>query len=403
MLAGLDPASPQFATEAVGVLLETARAVGASDLHFQPIAEGLEIRHRIDGVLQPMALLPSQVAPNVVARLKVLAHLLTYRTDLPQEGRIPSQPGQAEIRVSTFPTLLGERVVVRFFAEPGRLLDLDQLGFPGDLLESLRSALVETSGLIVLAGPAGSGKTTTLYACLRALAHSSAGHRCLVTLEDPIEAAVEGVVQAQVNPSAGFTLESGLRSLLRQDPEVIAVGEIRDPDTAESAFQAALTGHLVLTTFHAGSASGAIGRLAEMGIEPYLLRSGLRAVLALRLVRRLCHGCSRPISADDPAMLGLPLQSARVASGCDACRGTGYQGRMPMAEFLLPHEGPVAQAVLNRADVDRIEAAARLSQMVGLWDRALEAVAAGRTSPAEVRRVLGLQTPKREDDRPFPS
>ncbi len=396
-LAGLDPASPQFATEAVALLLSTARSVGASDLHVQPTAEGLDIRHRMDGVLQPMALLPSKVAPNIVARLKVLAHLLTYRTDVPQEGRIPSQPGQAECRVSTFPTLLGERVVVRFFAEPGRLLDLDQLGLHDDLLESLQFALVETSGLIVLSGPAGSGKTTTLYACLRALANSSAGHRCLVSLEDPIEAAVEGVVQAQVNPTAGLTLESGLRSLLRQDPEVIAVGEIRDPSTAEMAFQAALTGHLVLTTLHAGSASGAIGRLAEMGIEPYLLRSGLRAVLALRLVRRLCHVCSRSIHADDPEMLGLPLASARVALGCDACRGTGYQGRIPIAELLLPGQSAVARAVLDRADVDRIEAAAVSSGMVRLWNRASMAVASGMTSPAEVRRVLGLQTPNEND------
>jgi type II secretory ATPase GspE/PulE/Tfp pilus assembly ATPase PilB-like protein len=278
------------------------------------------------------------------------------------------------------------------------LLDLDQLGLPGDLLASLQSALAETSGLIVVSGPAGSGKTTTLYACLRALATTSAGHRCLVTLEDPIEAAVEGVVQAQVNPPAGFTLESGLRSLLRQDPEVIAVGEIRDPATAEMAFQAALSGHLVLTTFHAGSASGAIGRLAEMGIEPYLLRSGLRAVVSLRLVRRLCDACSRPITGGDPAMLGLPLDMARVASGCDACRGTGYRGRVPMAEFLLPGRGPVARAVLERADVDRIEAAAVASGMERLWDRTLAAVASGLTGPAEVRRVLGIQTPKDEDE-----
>ncbi|MEW4569895.1 GspE/PulE family protein [Tautonia sp. JC769] len=392
-LAGLDPASPQFATEAVDLLLGSSRAAGASDLHLQPTAEGLDIRHRIDGVLQPMALLPVRVAPNVVARLKVLAQLLTYRTDVPQEGRIASRPGQAEVRVSTFPTLLGERAVVRFFAGSGRLVDLDRLGLPGDLLTSFRSALEETSGLIVVSGPAGSGKTTTLYACLRALATSAAGHRCLVTLEDPIEAAVAGVVQAQVNPAAGFTLESGLRSLLRQDPEVIAVGEIRDPSTAEMAFQAALTGHLVLTTFHAGSASGAIGRLAEMGVEPYLLRSGLRAVVALRLVRRLCDACARPISGDDPAMLGLPLDSARAASACDACAGTGYRGRLPIAEFLLPGWSLVSRAVLGRADVDRIEEAARGSGMIRLWDRAVAAVAAGVTSPAEVRRVLGVQTP----------
>ena len=390
-LSGLDPASPRFATEAVDLLLAASRRSGASDLHLQPGPEGLSARCRIDGVLQPLAVLPGGLAPNVVARLKVLAELLTYRTDIPQEGRIRSSPGQPETRVSTFPTLHGERAVVRLFADPGRLLDLDDLGLGDDLLHPLRAALAETSGLIVLCGPAGSGKTTTLYACLRALASSSGGHRCIATLEDPIEAAVDGVVQAQVNPSAGFTLESGLRSLLRQDPEVIAVGEIRDPDTAEVAFQAALTGHLVLTTFHAGSAAGAVGRLSDMGIEPYLLRSGLRAILSQRLVRLLCDSCARPItSADDPALLGLPLGRCRAPVGCDRCRGTGYLGRAPVAELLVPGRGPVARAVLSRADVDRIEAAAVASGLVPLRARAASAADSGRTSPSEVRRVFGL-------------
>ena len=393
-LSQLDTASSHYATEAVDLLLSAAHEARASDLHLQPTPEGLAVQLRIDSVLQPVTRLPAQVAPNVVARLKVLAELLTYRTDMPQEGRIRSTPGQPEIRVSTFPTLHGERAVVRrFAADPGHLLNLDDLGLPADVLDALRSALAETSGLIVLSGPAGSGKTTTLYACLRELATSSAGHRCVATLEDPIESALPGVVQSQVNPSAGFTLESGLRSLLRQDPEVIAVGEIRDPATAEVAFQAALTGHLVLTTFHAGSASGTLGRLADMGIEPYLLRSGIRAILSLRLVRRLCDSCSRPISASDPERLGLPLPSAQTALGCASCRGTGYQGRSPIAEFLRPGRDSVAQTVLARADVDRIEAAAIASGMIPLWDRALAAAASGQTSPAEIRRVFGLFSP----------
>ncbi|RUL88075.1 GspE/PulE family protein [Tautonia sociabilis] len=392
-LSALDPASPRFATEAVDLLLAASRRAGASDLHLQPTPEGLVAQVRIDGVLQPLAVLPASMAPNVVARLKVLAELLTYRTDIPQEGRIRAEPGRPETRVSTFPTLHGERAVVRLFAESGRLLDLDELGLAPDVLAGLRLALEETSGLIVLSGPAGSGKTTTLYACLRALAASSGGHRCIASLEDPIEAAVPGVVQAQVNPQAGFALDSGLRSLLRQDPEVIAVGEIRDPSTAEVAFQAALTGHLVLTTFHSGSAAGAVGRLSDMGIEPYLLRSGLRAILSQRLVRLLCDSCARPLSssaADDPARLGLPISSGRAPVGCDSCRGTGYLGRSPLAELLVPGRGAVARAVLSRADVDRIESAAVSAGMVPLWERALSAASDGTTSPAEIRRVLGV-------------
>ena len=387
-LAILDPSSSRFAAEAVDLLLGSARAAGASDLHFQPEGDALAVQWRIDGVLQPVASIPKASAPNVVARLKVLAELLTYRTEVPQEGRIRTAPGLPETRVSTFPTLHGERAVVRLFAEPDRLLGLDDLHLPIDILESLRSVLGRTSGLLVICGPAGAGKTTTLYACLRALAAASGGRRCIATLEDPIEAALPGVVQSQANPSAGFTLEGGLRSLLRQDPEVIAVGEIRDPGTAMLAFGAALTGHLVLTTFHAGNAAEAIGRLLDMGIEPYLLRSGLRAILAQRLARRLCDACSRAIDPDVPAYQSLPI-AAQTAAGCPTCRGTGYHGRIPLAELLMPDSEPVARAVLDRAEVRRVEDAAVEGGMIPLLDRAEAAVADGLTDPAEILRILG--------------
>ena len=388
-LAALVPTSTRFATEAVDLLLSGARASGASDLHLQPAADGLEARWRIDGVLHPVALLPAPVAPNVVARLKVLADLLTYRSDVPQEGRIRGQPGEVEMRVSTFPTLYGEKAVVRLFAAPGRYLRLDDLGLPPEIRDALRAWLGATSGAIILSGPAGSGKTTTIYACLRELVAASGGQRSLATLEDPVEAAVPGVSQSQVNPTAGFTLEAGLRSLLRQDPEVIAVGEIRDRATAETAFQASLTGHLVLTTFHAGSAAGVLGRLADMGIEPYLLRSGLLAVISQRLVRRLCPECARP-AADPLEHLGLPVAEARIAVGCGACGGTGYRGRIVLAEMLSPEWPGVGDAILARADVGRIERAALAAGMVTRWDRARRAVEDGLTAPAEIRRVLGV-------------
>jgi general secretion pathway protein E len=390
-LAALDPAGPRFAVEVVDLLLAEARTLGASDVHLLPTPDGLDARWRVDGVLEPAATLPAAVAPNVVARLKVLSDLLTYRTDAPQEGRIRGAPGDVELRVSTFPTLHGEKAVVRLFAASGRYLRPDDLGLPPEVRSALGRLLGETSGAILLAGPAGSGKTTTLYACLRELVASSAGRRSLATLEDPIEVAGPGVAQSQVNPAAGFDLATGLRSLLRQDPEVIAVGEVRDRPTAEVAFQASLTGHLVLSTFHAGSAAAALGRLADMGIEPYLLRSGLRAVVCQRLVRRLCP-CAR--DSDDPRhRLGLDVARARVADGCPACRGTGYLGRLVLAELLLPDAGEVARAILDRPDVARLESAALRSGMVGLADRARHAVEAGLTDPAEVRRVLGFGEP----------
>jgi general secretion pathway protein E len=388
-LKKLDAGRPQYATEVVDAVLAAAVQAGASDVHFQPVEKGLDLRWRIDGVLQSVAILGRQGSPNIVARLKVLADLLTYRTDVPQEGRIRSVPGAVEMRLSTFPTLHGEKAVVRLFAGPGRYLTLADLGLPDEVGRALSDLLDETSGAIVLSGPAGSGKTTTIYACLRELAQRSAGCRSLATLEDPIEAAIAGVSQSQVNPSAGLTLEAGLRALLRQDPEVIAIGEIRDRATAEIALQAALTGHLTLTTFHAGSACEVVGRLLDMGIEPYAIRSGLRAVVAQRLVRRLCPSCSTPSDAVEDR-LGFDVPHVRVARGCDACRNTGYSGRLVLAELLLPHNESVGHAVLARADVRRLEAVAVAAGMTTRWDRALQAVRDGLTSPAEVRRVLGM-------------
>ncbi len=388
-LRALDPASPQYAPAVVDVLLAAAVTAGASDVHVRPIEDGLDVRWRIDGVLRPVATLPKAGAPNVVARLKVLAELLTYKTDVPQEGRLRRGPGGVEMRLSTFPTLHGEKAVVRLFAGPGRFLVLDDLGFPAEVRDALSRWLDETSGAIVLAGPAGGGKTTTVYACLRELVRRTEGRRSLATLEDPIESALDGVSQSQVNPAAGLTLEAGLRALLRQDPEVLAVGEIRDRDTAETTLQAALTGHLTLTTFHAGSACEVVGRLLDMGIEPYAIRSGLLGVVALRLARRLCPECSRP-AADPAELLGLAVASARVAVGCPACDGSGYSGRVALAEMLPPLDAELGRAALDRADVRRMEAIAAEAGMTGRWDRAREAVEQGRTSPAEVRRVLGV-------------
>lgn len=383
-----DMRDPEAVPKLVAALLFAARQAGATDVHLVPGPDALRMQWRIDGVLQPIANFGQEVAPRIIARLKVLADLLTYRNDVPQEGRIREADAGLETRVSTFPTLFGEKLVLRLFSGAGQYQRLAELGLPEEVLTSLQPLLDETGGVILLTGPAGSGKTTTSYACLRELVDKSGGGRSLVSLEDPIEVVVPGVSQSQVNIPAGLTLETGLKSLLRQDPEVMLVGEIRDRSTAEMVFQASLTGHLVVTTFHAGSAARAISRLSDMGIEPYLLRSGVLAIVCQRLIRRLCS-CSRP-SAEVDDRLGLPVTSARLTVGCSACQGTGYKGRMLIAEMLLPDQSDVGRAILSRDDSSKLEQLAAAAGMVTQQQRAIAAVEAGRTSPAEVRRVFGV-------------
>jgi type II secretory ATPase GspE/PulE/Tfp pilus assembly ATPase PilB-like protein len=387
-LAALDVSSETYAGQFVDALLQAAQHLGASDVHLRPTPDGLNLAVRVDGVLQSWGQFPAGKVSDVVTRLKVLADLLTYRTDVPQEGRVRSPKFAAEIRVSSFPTLHGEKVVVRLFAADTRYPFLENLGLPGDLQKRLEKVLGETSGALVIAGPAGSGKTTTAYACLRQLVRGSGGGRSIATLEDPVEVALTGVAQSQVNPQAGFDLAAGLRSMLRQDPEVILVGEMRDPATAGVAFQAALTGQLVLTTFHSGSAAGAVSRLLDMALEPYVLRSAIQAVVCQRLVRKLC-ACAQPSNAPE-ARLGLNVSQAKVAQGCTDCHGTGYRGRALVVEILTLDLPGVSAGILARCDAAALEQSAVTSGMQTRWDCARRAVEAGLTSAAEVRRVLGF-------------
>jgi type II secretory ATPase GspE/PulE/Tfp pilus assembly ATPase PilB-like protein len=297
---------------------------------------------------------------------------------VPQEGRLARGREQygVDMRVSTFPTVHGEKAAVRLFEAAARVLDLDQLGLPAALLGELNGLLQQRTGAIFLTGPSGSGKTTTIYACLRHLVRDSRGGRHVVTIEDPVEQVLEGVSQSQARPGTEFDFARGLRSLLRQDPEVIMVGEVRDSETAHTAVEAALTGHLVLSTLHAGSACGVIGRLLEMGIETYLLTSGLKGILNQRLLRQLCRACRR--------------QGPRgwEAAGCDACLGTGYQGRMLLAELVLL-DTPLRQAVLARADTTALEQCVARSGRPSLWTAADRALAEGETTLEEVTRILG--------------
>lgn len=350
---------------AVDTVLAAAVDARASDVHFEPSPATLTIRFRVDGVLLPAATLPGEFSANVIARLKVMAELLTYRLDIPQEGSVRGDAVHPDLRVSTFPTVHGEKAVVRLFNANHQLTTLASLGFSADHLASLDRILAERNGAILLTGPSGSGKTTTAYACLRHLLQNQPG-RNLVTIEDPVEIPLNGVNQSQVRPGSEFDFARGLRSLLRQDPDVILVGEIRDRDTAAIASEAALTGHLVLSTLHAGSACGALSRLLDMGVEPYLLTSGLRAIVNQRLLRQQCSECT--------------------GRGCKKCSQTGFRGRFLIAEYLEP-DTTLRRAILERADRDGLETAASNRRTIS--DAAQAAVADGRTTAEEVARVLG--------------
>ena len=381
---------PEYVSQLVDAVLTAARNAGASDVHLLPGEDGLAMSWRVDGVLHHIDVLPRNIAANIVARLKVLSQLLTYQSDVPQEGRIHHSDGDAETRVSTFPTIFGEKCVVRLFAGSNRFRYVNDLGLGSELAGSLKSMLQRRGGVILITGPAGSGKTTSIYACLREIVDGGDHPRSVATLEDPVEAVMAGVGQSQIRPVAGFDYETGLKSLLRQDPEVIAVGEIRDRITAQIALQAALTGHLILTTFHAGSAAEAINRLLEMGLEPYQVRSALIGVLNQRLFRRLC-ACAAE-SNDETARLGLAVELVWLPVGCEKCRGTGYQGRFLIAELLVPEVHGIGRAILGREDAIELESKAIAAGMKTRWQRACEAVSAGATSPAEIRRVMGFES-----------
>lgn len=365
---------------------------GASDIHIGPAPGAVLVRFRLDGVLQPPIEVPTNLPQNVVARLKVLANLLTYQTDMPQEGRVDRRKVSAptDLRVSTFPAVGGERVVVRLFDAMVQEVCLNDLGYPRTVRLELERQLRMPKGVILFTGPAGSGKTTTIYAALRYILASSGGTLNAVTVEDPVETLLPGVVQTEVRPAAGLTFARCLRSLMRQDPEVVVVGEIRDQETADIAVEAGLTGHLVMSTIHSGTATGVFIRLLEMGVAPYLITSAVNFIVAQRLVRKLCSCCKRPIGETD-GLLGLPAELlgwAHGPGGCEACFHTGYNGRVPIAECLRMSE-PLRKGVLARASGEALQAVALESGMRTLEHSALDVVRARMSSPAEARRVLG--------------
>lgn len=383
------------AVPVVDRLLALALERGASDLHVDPDDSSYVFRMRMDGVLHEVARLERAQAPTLVARMKVLAQLPTYVTDVAQDGRIPAERvgAHTDLRLATLPTVQGERAVVRLFGRGDGLLEIDQLGLPSAAGDALRQAVHAREGMVVVAGPAGSGKSTTIHAGLREIIGHFGSQRSIVGIEDPVERVLSGVTQTEIKPSAGFGFAEALQAVLRQDPEVIYLGEVRDPATATTAIEAAFTGHLVITTLHSGSCAQVFTRLLDMGIEPHLLTSALAAVFSQRLLRRLCPDCAAPLETRGaPRARDLPGDATPLRPvGCPPCLGTGYRGRLPIVEHVTPR-GPVKEAVLARGSQDQITALMRDAGVQSLEACALDRVAEGRTSLAEVRRVLG---PKR--------
>lgn len=385
----LDGNSREPVVKLVNLLLFEAVQARASDLHVQPYEDRVVVRQRIDGVLYDSLQLPVSVRDEVISRIKVMGRMNVAERRLPQDGRCSVEVGDRSIdlRIATLPTSFGERAVIRLLDKSLRLYTLEELGMPADTLRQFRRLITAEHGIILVTGPTGSGKTTTLYAALREL---NAAEKNVLTLEDPIEYQLDGISQTQVNEKKGMTFVSGLRSVLRQDPDVIMVGEIRDRDTATMAIQSALTGHLVFSTLHTNDATSAIVRLMDLGIEPYLIASSVIGVLAQRLVRRVCPACARAdkLSADQMKRLGLTCASTAIrrGGGCGECRETGYRGRMGVFE-LLRIDGELRNLVHAAAGNDRLKSVAIAAGMKTLRDDGLNKMAAGLTTVDEVLRV----------------
>lgn len=366
----------------INALVAQAVQQGASDIHLEPSDEGMVARFRRDGVMEEVLRLPPAIAPMLVSRVKVMARLDIAEKRLPQDGRISLTLGTRglDVRVSTLPARGGERVVMRILDQASVALELPQLGLDVPTEAALKDGLLSPNGIILVTGPTGAGKTTTLYAALKLL---NDGRRNILTVEDPVEYAVPGVGQTQVDTRVGLTFAQGLRAILRQDPDVVMVGEIRDRETAEIAVQAALTGHLVLSTVHANSAAGAITRLRDFGVETFLIAATLRTVVAQRLVRLVCGHCAteEPIAPMLAARIGIAGgHIVAKANGCERCRHSGYQRRQGLFE-LIAADTPVRALINDGAGEDRLEQAGLRRS---LRESARLAVLLKQTTPTEV-------------------
>ncbi|HJP17836.1 MAG TPA: type II secretion system ATPase GspE [Nitrospinota bacterium] len=388
-----DMASEAPVIKLVNIIISRAVEIEASDIHFEPFENDLRIRYRIDGVLHDMEAPTKRLQNAITSRIKIMAKLNIAERRLPQDGRIKHRllGKEIDMRVSTIPTVYGESVVLRILDRGNVVLDLEKLGFPGDPLKQFESIISKPYGMLLVTGPTGSGKTTTLYASLNKL---NSSEKKIITIEDPIEYQLHGVNQIHVKPQIGLTFSSGLRSIVRQDPDIIMVGEIRDAETADIAIQAALTGHMVFSTVHTNDSAGAITRLSDMGIEHYLMASALVGVLAQRLVRKICSHCKKLAKVNEKSLeeMGseirdiLDVNNLYEGEGCEKCNRTGYRGRVGIYELLLIRE-EIHDMILNKTSSVHIKEKARLLGMTTLRGDGWQKVKDGVTSLSEIYRV----------------
>ncbi|BBB32735.1 type IV pilus assembly protein PilB [Thermotomaculum hydrothermale] len=378
----------------VNNILMQASQKEASDIHIEPGKARLRVRYRIDGVLREQDFnIPSSLASAVISRIKILSNMDIAEKRTPQDGRIQLKLGTKDydIRVSTLPTIYGEKIVMRLLDKSSASVDLHSLGLNKQHLEIIKKLLKQPNGIILVTGPTGSGKTTTLYSCLKEL---NSEDKNIITVEDPVEYQFDNINQVQVNPQAGITFANGLRAILRQDPDIIMVGEIRDRETAEIAVQAALTGHLVLSTIHTNDASSTISRLVEMEIEPFLLASSIRAIIGQRLVRKICPNCQTKYNArdDEKIVLGYPLDKPLVlkkGKGCSFCSNTGYKGRTGIYEILVINS-EIRKMIVEKKTPDEIIQKAKLSGYKTMQQDGFQKVLDGITTLEEVLRVTRI-------------
>ncbi len=388
-----DLASEAPVIKMVNLIMQRAIETKASDIHVEPFEQSLKIRLRVDGVLQEIDAPNVKSTAAVISRIKIMAKLNIAERRLPQDGRIKVQMlgKELDLRVSTIPTMYGESVVIRLLDKDNTVLDFAGLGFAGRHLQQFIDVLSQPHGIILITGPTGSGKSTTMYAALKQL---NTPERKIITVEDPVEYQMEGVNQIQAKPQIGLTFATALRSIVRQDPDVIMIGEMRDLETAKIAVQSALTGHLVLSTLHTNDAAGGITRLLDMGLEEYLLTSTVNGILAQRLVRKLCPACKVGAIADPEIIKNLRLHRFAPEGdiilykpvGCSACAGMGYRGRLAIIEFL-PMTDPVRKLIMTHEEAGAIQKLAVAEGMQTLYENGLAKVVQGITTLEEVMRV----------------
>ncbi len=384
----IEAAEKPSVVKSVDLIISQAIADGASDIHIEPDENILRVRYRIDGILHENLQLPIHLHPVIVSRIKILSGMNIAEKRVPQDGHIEfkAEGKEIDVRASTFPTIRGEKVVLRLLYRGDIKYDLSELGFPPDMLKKFERLISRPHGIILVTGPTGSGKTTTLYAALNKISTKEIN---ITTIEDPVEYKLNSLNQSQINPRAGWTFETGLRNILRQDPDVIMVGEIRDTETARIAIQSALTGHLVFSTLHTNDAPGAITRLIDMGIEPFLVSSSIIGALAQRLVRVICPHCREAYEPGKELLKTLGMDTGTKfykKKGCRNCNNTGYRGRTGIFEFMIPEE-ELRSLITAKSPPHVIRQAARRSGMVTLREAGLPLLRNGRTTVEELLRV----------------